>query len=185
MTPSSKAVVEIVDYDPAWPDRFKEERKALGRVLTPWLAGPIEHIGSTAVPGLAAKPIIDIMAGVETLEASLDAIDAVVVLGYCYFPYQAHFRHWFCKPSDAVRTHHLHLVPVSSPQWLRPIAFRNYLRADHDVAAEYEQLKRELALKFKFNREAYTEAKGTFIDRITAKALTAGYGASDNRRVPE
>jgi GrpB-like predicted nucleotidyltransferase (UPF0157 family) len=175
MTPSPKAAVEIVDCDPAWPDRFKEERRALARVLTPWLAGPIEHIGSTAVPGLAAKPIIDIMAGVETLEGSRGAIDAVVLLGYCYFPYQAHLRHWFCKPSDSVRTHHLHLVPVDSPQWLRPIAFRNYLRAHHEIAAEYEQLKRELALKFKFDREAYTEAKGMFIDPITAKALASGY----------
>jgi len=177
MTSSSQAEVVIVDYDPAWPTRFEEEREALGRVLAPWLAGPIEHIGSTAIPGLAAKPVIDIMAGVETLEGSRDAIDAAATLGYCYFPYQASVRHWMCKPSDAFRTHHLHLVPVGSPQWMRPIAFRNYLRTHDDVAADYEQLKRGLAQKFRFDREAYTEAKRVFIDAITQEAIASGYAS--------
>ena len=170
----SQAPVEIVAYDAAWPARFSDERKALHRVLKRWLAGPIEHIGSTAVPGLAAKPVIDIMAGVETLEGSRDAIAAAATLGYCYFPYQASIRHWMCKPSDAVRSHHLHLVPVNSPQWVRPIAFRDYLRTHHDVAAEYEQLKRALALKFRWDREAYTEAKKTFIETMTMEALASG-----------
>lgn len=181
MTASSQAAVEVVDYDPAWPIRFEEERGALQRVLGRWLVGPIEHIGSTAVPGLAAKPVIDILAGVQTLEASRDAIEAAATLGYCYFPYQASVRHWMCKPSDAYRTHHLHLVPLGSPQWLRPIAFRNYLRARRDVAVEYEQLKRALALKFRLDREAYTDAKSDFIERITMKALAAGYASEWNR----
>ena len=81
-----------------------------------------------------------------------------------------------CKPSDAFRTHHLHLVPMSSVQWVRPIAFRNYLRAQPNVAAEYEQLKRELALKFRFDREAYTQAKAPFIETVTQNALKLGYG---------
>lgn len=174
---ASKAPVEIVDYDPVWPARFNEESESLRRVLMPWLAGPIEHIGSTAVPGLAAKPIIDIMAGVETLERSRDAIEAAATLGYCYFPYQASIRHWMCKPSDAFRTHHLHLVPVSSPPWIRPIAFRNYLRAHRDAAREYEQLKRALARQFEFDREAYTQAKASFIAIVTEKAIALGYGA--------
>ena len=178
---SSKAPVEIVDYDPAWPARFNEESESLRRVLMSWLAGPIEHIGSTAVPGLAAKPVIDIMAGVETLEGSRDAIAAAATLGYCYFPYQASIRHWMCKPSDAFRTHHLHLVPVISPQWIRPIAFRNYLREHGEVAAEYEKLKRVLALRFKFDREAYTEAKASFIAAITEKALALGYASSRSK----
>jgi GrpB-like predicted nucleotidyltransferase (UPF0157 family) len=184
MTSSSQASVEIVDYDPAWPARFAEESEALRRVLMPWLAGAIEHIGSTAVPGLGAKPVIDIMAGVETLEGSSEAIKAVATLGYCYFPYQATVRHWFCKPSDAFRSHHLHLVPVNTPQWTRPIAFRNYLRAHRDVAAEYERLKRTLALQFKFDREAYTEAKASFIEGITEQAIALGY-ASHGSNTPE
>lgn len=85
---SREAPVEIVPYDPSWPMRFHEEMQVLRRALAIWLAGPIEHIGSTAIPGLAAKPVIDIMAGVHTLEESRPAIAASTELGYCYAPYQ-------------------------------------------------------------------------------------------------
>ena len=173
---SSEAPIELVSYDAAWPARFDEESAELRRVLAPWLAGPIEHIGSTAIHGLAAKPVIDIMAGVDSLEASRPAIAAAARLGYCYFPYQAELKHWFCKPSPAFRTHHLHLVPVGSPQWSRPIAFRDYLRAHPDVAAEYEALKWRLAAEFRFDREAYTQAKAPFIDAATDAALASGHG---------
>ena len=83
---SSEAPVEIVPYDTSWPARFAAEEQYLLRAINEWLAGPIEHIGSTAVPGLAAKPVIDVMAAVESLEVSKPAIDALVKLGYCYFP---------------------------------------------------------------------------------------------------
>jgi GrpB-like predicted nucleotidyltransferase (UPF0157 family) len=172
----SQAPIEIVTYDPDWPRRFATEREALRKVLAPWLAGPIEHIGSTAIPGLAAKPVIDIMAAVSALAPSRPAIAAVATLGYCYFPYQADQRHWFCKPSDAFRTHHLHLVPLQSPHWARPIAFRDYLRGHPAIAAEYESLKRKLAQEFRLDREAYTAAKRPFIDTITEKAMAAGGG---------
>jgi GrpB-like predicted nucleotidyltransferase (UPF0157 family) len=85
--------------------------------------------------------VIDIMAGVQTLLASRPAIAAATALGYCYSPYQADVEHWFCKPSPAFRTHHLHLIPAGTPRWLRLIAFRDYLRAHADVAQEYEPLK--------------------------------------------
>ena len=124
-----EAPIEIVPYDSAWPARFDREASVLRPVLAPWLSGPIEHIGSTAIPGLAAKPVIDIMAGVHTLEQSRPAIVAATAVGYSYSPYQAELEHWFCKPSRAFRTHHLHLVPEGTPQWLRPIAFRDYLRS--------------------------------------------------------
>ena len=124
---------------------FERKRTPFVEALATWLVGPIEHIGSTAIPGLAAKPVIDIMAGVQTLEASRPAIAAATALGYCYLPYQAELEHWFCRPSLAFRTHHLHLIPVGTPQWLRPIAFRDYLRTHADVASEYEALKRQLA----------------------------------------
>jgi GrpB-like predicted nucleotidyltransferase (UPF0157 family) len=173
---SPEATIELVSYDVTWPARFREECEELRRALEPWLVGPIEHIGSTAIPGLAAKPVIDIMAAVDNLESSRPAIDAAADLGYCYFPYQADRKHWFCKPSPAFRTHHLHLVPLESPQWVRPLAFRDYLRARVDVAAEYEALKRRLANEFRFDREAYTDGKGPFIDAVTDKALACGYG---------
>jgi len=171
----TEAPIEIVPYDPAWPRQFEDERDSLRRILAAWLAGPIEHIGSTAVSGLAAKPVIDIMAGVRSLEASRPAIDAAATLGYCYFPYQADRKHWFCKPSPAFRTHHLHLVPVDSHEWRRPIAFRDYVRAHPAIAAEYEMLKRRLAQEFRDDREAYTAAKHPFIAAVTEKALAAGY----------
>src|SRR5215468_5006738 len=99
---TNEAPVEIVSYDPSWPSRFQEEADLLRRALTRWLAGPIEHIGSTAVPGLAAKPVIDIMGGVSSLEASRPAIAAATELGYCYAPYRPEFEHWFCRPSPAL-----------------------------------------------------------------------------------
>ncbi len=173
---SVEAPVEIVRYDPAWPGRFRDEADLVRPVLATWLAGAIEHIGSTAIPGLAAKPVIDIMAGVRTLDESRPAIEAVAGLGYCYAPYQVELEHWFCKPSPAFRTHHLHLIPVGTPQWLRPIAFRDYLRAHPDVAGEYAILKRQLVQEHHLDREAYTQAKRPFIDRVTDMALNMGYG---------
>src|SRR5213594_3261033 len=94
-----EAPVEIVPYDASWPRLFEEERNNLREVIAPWLVGPIEHIGSTAIPGLAAKPVIDIMAVVESLDASRPALDALTALDYCYAPYRADSEHWFCKPS--------------------------------------------------------------------------------------
>lgn len=171
-----EAAVELVAYDSAWPVLFEQESRELRRVLDAWLTGPIEHIGSTAVPGICAKPVIDIMAGVRDLETSRPAIEAAATMGYCYSPYQPDVRHWFCKPSLMFRTHHLHLVPVDSPQWVRPIAFREYLRTHPDVAAEYDSVKRALASQFRLDREAYTKAKSPFIDAVTEKALASGYG---------
>lgn len=175
---SSEAPVVIVPYDPAWPTKFEEEAAILRHRLAPWLVGPVEHIGSTAVPGLAAKPVIDIMAGIQTLEASRPAIAVATDLGYCYWPYQADLEHWFCKPSAAHRTHHLHLIPIGSEQWLRAIGFRDHLRAHPETARSYAALKERLASEHHLDREAYTDAKRPFIDRITALALQPTDGAS-------
>jgi GrpB-like predicted nucleotidyltransferase (UPF0157 family) len=160
------APIHVVPYDPSWPARFAEERAALARVLAPWLGGPIEHIGSTAVPGLVAKPVIDIMAAVESLEASRPALAAVAALHYVYFPYRAEIMHWLCKPSDEVRTHHLHLVPYGSALWHERLAFRDRLRDDPRLAAEYAALKLSLAARYELDREAYTDAKEPFVRRV-------------------
>jgi GrpB-like predicted nucleotidyltransferase (UPF0157 family) len=158
--------IRIADYDPSWPGRFESERELLAAVLSPWLAGPIEHIGSTAVPGLRAKPVIDIMAAVDSLDGSHDAIDAVRPLGYMWFPYRPEVMHWFCKPSPAFRTHHLHLVPFGSRLWSERLAFRDHLRKHADVACEYAALKDHLAEQHCFDREAYTDAKSAFVERV-------------------
>ena len=161
--------VEIVAYNPAWPAQFLVEKAVLERVLAPWLAGPVEHIGSTAVPGLAAKPVIDIMAPVESLQASRPAIEAAAKAGYCHFPYKPDVMHWFCKPSPEHRTHHLHLVPLGSALWHDRLALRDALRANPQLAAEYEALKRRLAREFRLDREAYTEGKTGFVQRCCRK----------------
>ncbi len=158
--------IEVVPYDPAWPARFDAEKQLLQVALSAWLAGEIEHIGSTAVEGLSAKPVLDIMAPVASLNASLAAIPAAVATGYLHHPYRADVMHWFCKPSPHVRTHHLHLVPLGSDLWRDRLAFRDALRASPALAAEYTALKLRLAARFRHDREAYTEHKEPFVRRV-------------------
>ncbi len=164
--PSEPELVHIVPYDPAWPSLFTTEATALREVLRPWLAGPIEHVGSTAVPGLSSKPVIDIMAAVESLDASRAALLAIGKIGYQYAPHRADVMHWLCKPGFSIRTHHLHLVPYRSPLWRERLRFRDCLRARPALAEEYTALKHRLAELHRFDREAYTEAKGPFIARV-------------------
>ena len=171
-TPSQvDARVELVPYDSSWPSLFGQERAVLERVLAKWLVGPVEHIGSTAVPGLIAKPVIDIMAAVESLPAALPAIAAATEAGYAYYPYRPDVMHWFCKPSAALRTHHLHLVPFASELWNERLAFRDCLRSSPSTATEYAELKRHLAAQFEFDREGYTDAKAPFVQRVTQEAM--------------
>ena len=168
---ASDAQVHIVPYDPGWPIRFEAERQVLLSSIGPWLVGgAVEHIGSTAVPGLDAKPVIDIMAGVESLDAARPALPVLERHQYCYAPYRTEVMHWFCKPSPAQRTHHLHLVPIGSPLWIERLVFRDYLRAHPDVADEYAALKRRLGETHRFDREAYTNAKTPFVQRVLRDA---------------
>lgn len=165
-----EADIHIVAYDERWPAQFETERDLLGHVLAQWLVGPIEHVGSTAVHGLAAKPVLDIMAGVRGLEESRAAVSALQDIGYQYAPYRAEVMHWFCKP-DAFRTHHLHLIPHGSALWRERLAFRDYLRANGAVASEYAELKTRLAAIHRGDRDAYTQAKGPFVNRVVELAL--------------
>jgi len=166
----SESPVEIVDYDPAWPNLFLLERNTITAALGRWMTGLPEHIGSTAVPGLAAKPIIDIMAPVISLEAAAPAIKAAESIGYVHFPYKPEVMHWFCKPSPQIRTHHLHLVPKDSPLWMERLAFRDALRASSELGSQYEELKRTLAAQYRNDREAYTNAKAPFVQRVLRSA---------------
>lgn len=166
----SDAAIHVIPYEPSWVAKFEEERGMLEALLGPWRRGPIEHVGSTAVPGLCAKPVIDLMVGVLSLAESEPARAVLSRAGYHYADYKSDVMHWFCKPSFALRTHHLHLVPFESPLWLERLRFRDLLRADSGLAAEYGSLKLELAQKFEFDREAYTEAKWPFIARALASS---------------
>ena len=164
------APIELVPYNPAWPAAFEVERDLLEQVLQPWLAGRIEHFGSTAVPGLAAKPVIDIMAAVRDLESSRAALPALEAMGYCYAPYRPELMHWFCKPSPQHRTHHLHLVPLDSKLWTERLAFRDLLVSDPTVARDYAELKHRLAGEHRNDRERYTDEKSPFIENALRKA---------------
>jgi GrpB-like predicted nucleotidyltransferase (UPF0157 family) len=159
------APIEIVDYDPAWPARFADE---LDR-LTPLLPdAEIHHFGSTAVPGLAAKPIIDIIALVSDLDEPIEAL--VKRAGYRYPPaYNAtlHRQRWLCRPSAEHRTHHLHLT-LDRDLVARRLRFRDRLRDDAELREQYAALKRDLAARNHDDRTIYTAAKSSFIERHSA-----------------
>jgi GrpB-like predicted nucleotidyltransferase (UPF0157 family) len=155
--------IRLVPSDSTWPARFELERAALERQIGEWVVAGVHHVGSTAVAGLEAKPIIDILIGVRDLETSRPCFEPLADLGYLYAPYLPEEMHWFCKPDPARRTHHLHLVPAGSSRYRAELTFRDLLRADPQLAGEYAALKRGLAERHRDDREAYTEAKGAFI----------------------
>lgn len=167
------ARIELQPADATWPAQFEAEAALLRPLLAPWLAGEIEHIGSTAVPGLIAKPVIDLMAPVHSLQQALPALAALTTLGYLHAPYRADEMHWFCKPSPAMRTHHLHLVPLHGPRWRQTLAFRDALRHQAGLADRYADLKRRLAAAHPDDREAYTAGKAPFIEAALQDATSS------------
>lgn len=158
--------VQVVPYHPTWPARFEDEKAHLEQAIGPWITGGIHHVGSTAVPGLDAKPIIDILVGVESLAASRACFDRLAELDYQYAPYRTDEMHWFCKPSPSHRTHHLHLVSTGSMRYHDELAFRDALRTESETANAYASLKRTLAREHMNDREAYTAAKAAFIAAV-------------------
>lgn len=158
--------IRLLPYDPAWPACFEQERAALAEAIGEWSVGGIHHVGSTAVPGLEAKPIVDILVGVQGLEESRACFDPLARLDYVYAPYLPEEMHWFCKPHPSRRTHHLHLVPAGSRRYADELEFRDRLRSDPEAATEYTELKRALASRFADDREAYTTGKSDFIRRV-------------------
>ena len=165
---SNRFPIQIVEYNPDWPRRFAAEREQLAAVFKP-LPVCIEHIGSTAVPGLGAKPIIDILLGVDHLDDVQRRAAALDSIGYEYRPeMEAIFptRRFFVKPPAHPRMVHLHVVEHATPFWERHLKFRDLLRCRPTAAAEYLALKRRLAIEFADNREGYTDAKTAFIESI-------------------
>jgi GrpB-like predicted nucleotidyltransferase (UPF0157 family) len=165
--------IVVTDYDPAWPAMFEQERAKLAAALGP-LAVAIEHVGSTAVPGLAAKPIIDLLAGVRRLDdAEPHCIEALQAIGYTFMPDYRSFlpdQLFFRKGVPGPWTHHVHVMQASGPGWERRLVFRDYLRAHPDVAAAYAELKRKLAAECKDDIAAYRSGKDAFVAEVMAKA---------------
>jgi GrpB-like predicted nucleotidyltransferase (UPF0157 family) len=162
--------VTVAPYDRAWPARSEEERLLLQQALGGFVTGGIHHVGSTAVPGLDAKPVIDILAGVGNLASARPFISLVAPLGYRYAPYRADEMHWFCKPHPSRRTHHLHLVPAASARYRDELRFRDYLREHPQARVDYAALKRDLATRLASDREAYTDAKTGFVRDVLRRA---------------
>jgi GrpB-like predicted nucleotidyltransferase (UPF0157 family) len=162
----------VVEYDPEWPRRFETERELLERLLVPWLEGGIHHVGSTAIPGIAAKPIIDMMVGVRDLEEARAAFEPLREHFYLYAPHRPGITHHFAKPSlrFSEMTHGLHLTEPGSDLWRERLVFRDALRADPALAAEYEALKLQLAKKHRDDVGTYTLRKRAFVARVLASA---------------
>ena len=168
----ASAPVVLVAYDPEWPARFALEQGSLEQVLSPWLQGGVHHIGSTAIPGLAAKPIIDMLAGVNDLEAAQEATEALRDQGYVCAPHRAHEAHHFEKPArePSDLRYGLHLTEPGSGLWRERLAFRDALRADPSLATRYEALKRRLAVEHSADVTSYTAGKREFVVGVLAPA---------------
>ena len=161
----------ITDYNPVWPVKFKKEKARLLQVFSSSFI-EIEHIGSTAVPGLGAKPIIDLMAGVESIFMADDLLQPLRDYGY-FTPPNCNDaltdRRWLLRHANGHRTHHLHIVIYGSQGWDRAIQFREALKADVKILKQYEKLKRDLVIITDNNRGAYISAKSEFIEMILNK----------------
>ena len=166
--------VNLQAHDPAWAQAFELERVRL-QALSPGTFVAIEHIGSTAVSGLSAKPIIDILAGVASLEGVDELIVRLCDNGYTTsreFNATLTDRKWLMRWRDGHRTHHLHIVVHHGPQWHERLAFRDALRRDPALAGRYAALKTDLAARHASDREAYTEAKAGFVRAVVASVST-------------
>jgi len=173
MTSRRADPIVIVAYDPAWPLRFQQERDLILGTCGTDAFVRIEHIGSTAVPGLGAKPIVDIMPGLRSLADAPRLTPLLETIGYEYVPTlesDLPERRFFRKDVAGERAFHLHIVETTSGFWERHVLFRDYLRAHPEAAAAYERLKRRLAAEYGSDRVGYTDAKTEFIRSIEEAA---------------
>jgi len=172
-----KDKVEIVSYDPRWPGRFEEEKRFLLQTLPADIIRRVEHFGSTAVPGLEAKPVVDMLVEVRSLEETqrriVPVLEALASYEYFWRPTGADsepFYCWFIKRDTAgARTHHIHMVEPGFPQW-EALLFRDHLIAHPETAREYGELKRHLSKAYPDDRVAYTREKTAFVTRVTTLA---------------
>jgi len=173
--------ISLVDHDAAWVARFAEQASRLSALLGPLLAGPIEHVGSTAVPGLRAKPIVDLLAPVTSLAAARNTIPRLTADGWLFWPDDPNgsYRLWFLRPRPDTRTHHLQIIAHDHPAARALIVFRDALREDPDLRDGYAALKQQLAARHRNDRDAYTNAKADFV-----RAVLRDRGAAEPPRLP-
>jgi GrpB-like predicted nucleotidyltransferase (UPF0157 family) len=166
--------IVVCDYDSNWPALFEQERARIENALGPF-ALAIEHVGSTAVPGLPSKPIIDLLVGVPGPGTAMArCIEPVEALGYRYVPEYASWlpgELFFRKGPPGPWTHHMHVMEPSHPRWQTLVVFRDYLRAHPEAAHAYADIKRVLAASSKDDIKAYRNGKSRFVEATTARAF--------------
>lgn len=161
----------IVEYDPQWPILFEQEKERIVGALGSTIL-MVEHLGSTAVPGLAAKPVIDIAVGIRSFVTSALLISPIERLGYVYDPALERLfpeRRFFWKGTPIVHTYHLHLAEADHPVLHRPLQFRDYLRKHSATAEEYAALKKELAKRCGQDIDAYVAGKTALIEKVMSQ----------------
>lgn len=172
----SADAVSLSPYDPQWPQLAAKEIAAIRAALA-GINFQIEHVGSTAVPGLSAKPVLDILIGVDSMVVAQQFVGPLENLGYSFWrenPNKAHL--FFVKglpiTGGAGRTHHVHLYERNSNEFRKMLLFRDFLRTNAATAQEYLELKLDLARRFSDDREAYTKAKTDFVESVVRNAIT-------------
>lgn len=169
-----KMKIYLEEYNPYWKTLFDTEKQLLISTLID-LNIVVEHIGSTSVKGLRAKPVIDIMIGLEDFNLADKQIEKIEKLGYKYISIYEDtmpFRRFFTKSENGIRTHHIHMVEIGTDFWTRLLLFRDHIRKDKDDRNRYSELKTELAKQEWQNGNDYANAKTAFIKSIEYKAGT-------------
>lgn len=165
-----RGTVRLLPYQKEWGGAFEEEKENLEKLLRDVVVD-IQHVGSTAIPGLSAKPIIDMLMAVSSLSVIQKIRDTLEGAGYQYRENGSdEVQVLFVKGSEENRTHYLHITELGSQEWKNSLAFRDYLRAHPEEVERYESLKQKLAKLYPNDRREYTKAKKDFFERIFEKA---------------
>lgn len=170
--------VIIVNYDPQWPQMYEDERARIQNAIGPYLVD-IQHVGSTSIPGLGAKPIIDILPVIRDISLVSQCVGPLAALDYAYFgEHDIPGRHYFRIPADTTsQPHkiHLHVLEKGHDQWAMMLLFREYLRMRPESAQQYDTLKRELAARYGSDHVGYTDAKESFVKSIVRAAIIEAF----------
>jgi len=161
-------IIDIKDYDPEWPKAFALEKSRIMEKLGE-LVQEIEHIGSTAVPGISAKPVIDILIAVKDMGRAMECAVKLADLGYEHVQGEDDLERLFLF-RGMPRTHHVHIVEHASETHWKHVVFRDYLREHADTRNEYDRLKRDLAARYRTDRKSYVDSKTDFVERVVEKA---------------
>lgn len=164
-----RGIVVLRAHNRKWRQAYERERIKLERVLKS--AIDIQHVGSTAIPGIKAKPVIDIVVGLPTLNEALEYRRSLERIGYVFQPRVPKEQAFFVRGPERRRTVYLHLVRYGGKRWIECVRFRNALRADPRLARRYEMLKQKLASQYADNRQAYTAGKAAFIRGVLQRVV--------------